>query len=278
MRALRTACAAVAALVLAGCATAPARPAPGPPAAEGRRDALIRHAQRILVDRCLAGQGLTSARKPSSEEDDRRLRTALFGSGPTELSLTLPTGHTVHAHTDGCLAAARHTLYGDQRRWFRAEVTVNNLRAEAAARMRADPAHRAAHARFIRCLDPAGEAGTPPRQAAVESRTPPREPAGETRTRPPQAALEPRTPARQSAGEARTRPPHMAAERRCRGESGLASVEARLEPVRLAEVRSLRRAELAAHTRLRTSAAHRAAEISAAVRHGKTPEKGSVSP
>jgi hypothetical protein len=44
------------------------------------------------------------------------------------LSLRLTTGHVVRAHTDGCLAAAQRRLYGDQRRWFRASVVVNNLR------------------------------------------------------------------------------------------------------------------------------------------------------
>ncbi|TLQ43582.1 hypothetical protein [Streptomyces marianii] len=234
MRALRTACAAVAALVLAGCAAGSARSAPDPPANGRERAALIRYAQKVLVDRCLAERGLTTAGKPSSPEESRRLQAALFGAGPTELSLTLPTGHTVRAHTDGCLAAARHTLYGDQRRWFRAEVTVNNLGAEAAARMRADPAHRAARARYIRCLDSAGESPTGARDKA--------------------------------------------AQQRCRRGSGLASAEARLEPAELAEVRSLRRDQLTLHERLRTSALHRAAEISAAHHHGNTPEKGSSSP
>ncbi|MFD9977235.1 hypothetical protein ACFWZR_23550 [Streptomyces sp. NPDC059017] len=234
MRALRTACAAVAALVLAGCAAGSARTAPAPPANGREGDALIRYAQQVLVDRCLAGRGLTTAGRPASPEESGRLQAALFGAGPTELSLTLPTGHTVRAHTDGCLAAARHTLYGDQRRWFRAEVTVNNLGAEAAARMRADPAHRAARARFVRCLE--------------------------------------------SAGESPTRAGDTAALQRCRRASGLASAEARLEPVQLAEVRSLRRDQLTVHEQLRTGALHRAAEISAAHHHGNTPEKGPSSP
>ncbi|MFG3307801.1 hypothetical protein [Streptomyces wuyuanensis] len=233
MRSLRTACAAVAALVLVGCAAETSGPAPVPRAAE-EQDALIRYAQRVLVDECLDRQGLAVAREPSSPQESGRLRDALFGAGPTELSLALPTGHTVRAHTDGCLAAARYTLYGDQRRWFRAEVTVNNLSAEAAARIRADPAHRAARARFSRCLDAAGPSRTPVLEKGVEQR--------------------------------------------CAGESGLASVENRLRPVRLAEVRSLRRDQLTTHTRLRTRALQRAAEISAARLHGNTPEKGSASP
>ncbi|MGW7364605.1 hypothetical protein ACWGI8_14540 [Streptomyces sp. NPDC054841] len=163
MRALHAACALVAALVLSGCAAAPTgRALPTP---ERSRDDVIRSAEQALVTRCLASQGLTTASKPATPAEDRRLQAAVFGSGPSELSLTLPTGYTVTAHTDGCLASARHTLYGDQRRWFRAQVTVNNLRAEAGARMRTDPAHRTVFARYTRCLS--GRSPRQPEQAAA---------------------------------------------------------------------------------------------------------------
>ncbi|MFF9017074.1 hypothetical protein ACF09C_29425 [Streptomyces sp. NPDC014870] len=147
----------VAAVLLTGCGTT----APGPtvPPTPEAQDALLKSVERTLVDRCLEARGLTLARRPDTSEDDRRLQAALFGSGPRELSLTLATGHTVTAHTDGCLASAREALYGDQTRWFRAEVTVNNLRSEAQDRMKDDPAHRAALARWNRCATPPGTAG-----------------------------------------------------------------------------------------------------------------------
>jgi hypothetical protein len=145
---------AVTALLLAGCvATTPGPIAPPSPRAQ---DELLKTVERTLVDRCLAARGLTLAVRPRTDGEDRRLQTALFGTGPHELSLTLATGHTVSAHTDGCLATARQTLYGDQARWFRAQVTVDNLRAEAQARMKNDPAHRAALARWTRCAAPPG--------------------------------------------------------------------------------------------------------------------------
>jgi hypothetical protein len=56
----------------------------------------------------------------------------MFGSGRTELSLRLSTGHVVRAHTDGCLAEAQRRLYGDQHRWFRTSTVVNNIEPEAA--------------------------------------------------------------------------------------------------------------------------------------------------
>ncbi|MEU6947942.1 hypothetical protein ABZ957_22320 [Streptomyces sp. NPDC046316] len=141
-------------LLLTGCVTTESRPAV-PPTPQAQ-DELLRTVERTLVDRCLDARGLSLARRPDTPEEDRRLQGALFGAGPRELSLTLATGHTVTAHTDGCLASARQTLYGDQRRWFRAQVTVDNLRAEAQNRMKDAPAHRAALARWNRCATPSG--------------------------------------------------------------------------------------------------------------------------
>ncbi|MCT4351910.1 hypothetical protein M5362_02015 [Streptomyces sp. Je 1-79] len=150
----RAVCTLTAAVLLTGCVTTDAGPAvPPTPRAQ---DELLRTVERTLVDRCLGDRGLTLARRPETPEADHRLQAALFGTGPRELSLTLATGHTVTAHTDGCLATARQTLYGDQKRWFRAQVTVDNLRAEAHHRMKDDPAHRAALARWNRCAGPPG--------------------------------------------------------------------------------------------------------------------------
>lgn len=102
-------------------------------------DEVIKAATQRLTDACLIRQGLvpprSGAARPSGTED-ARVGAALFGAGPAELSLTLPTGYVVRAHTDGCLAAAQQRLYGDQPGWFRASVVVNNLRPEA------DHAHR----------------------------------------------------------------------------------------------------------------------------------------
>ncbi|MFD1656742.1 hypothetical protein ACFSL4_00455 [Streptomyces caeni] len=153
MRLPRALCAAaLAVLALTGCATTAAGPArPALPAGERARDDLIDTAQRLLVDRCLARQGLTLG----PDGRDPRLEGALFGRGRPELSVTLATGYTVTAHTDGCLAAAQRELYGDQRRWFRTRVVVDNLRAEAQQRMRNDPDYRAATARWARCSAPA---------------------------------------------------------------------------------------------------------------------------
>lgn len=111
--------------LLTGCAEPAPRPAP---------DDVLKAATQRLTDGCLTRQGLTPprpGRTPSPAAEQRRVDDALFGTGRAELSVVLPTGYAVRAHTDGCLAAAQRRLYGDQRRWFRASVIVNNLRPEA---------------------------------------------------------------------------------------------------------------------------------------------------
>ena len=161
MRLLRALCAAaLAVLAVSGCATTTAGRGTAPvlPGTERGGDDLIDAAQRMLVDRCLARQGLALREPPADGQHssaDRRLQGALFGRGHPELSVTLATGYTVTAHTDGCLAAAQRELYGDQRRWFRAQVVVNNLRAEAQQRMGHDSDYRAATTRWTRCATPA---------------------------------------------------------------------------------------------------------------------------
>ncbi|MEU7015693.1 hypothetical protein [Streptomyces sp. NPDC046385] len=148
---------AAAALVLAGCATV--RPGPaGPPVGTTRleQDRLLKAAEQSLVVDCLGDRGLTLPSRARAPAEDRRLQAALFGSDPRELSLTLASGLTVTANSDGCVATARASLYGDQTRWFHAQVTVDNLRAEAQARMKDDPAHRAAVDRWTRCAAPEG--------------------------------------------------------------------------------------------------------------------------
>lgn len=132
-------------LLLTGCADPDPAPRPAP-------DQVIKAATQRLTDACLARRGLTAPRpgqKPPPAAEEQRLAATLFGAGRAELSLALPTGHVVRAHTDGCLAAAQRRLYGDQRRWFRASVTVNNLQPEAAHTHRGLAEVRARHSAEI---------------------------------------------------------------------------------------------------------------------------------
>ncbi|MDR3084493.1 MAG: hypothetical protein LBV60_26860 [Streptomyces sp.] len=126
---------------LGGCAAAPTRPALSP-------DDTIKAAQQVLTDRCLTRQGLRPPRPGERAADspaEQRGAAALFGHPPAELSLTLANGIAVRAHTDGCLAAAQRTLYGDQKRWFEVSTVVNNLRSEAAYRKTSLSAVRDGH-------------------------------------------------------------------------------------------------------------------------------------
>ncbi|WP_060887114.1 hypothetical protein [Streptomyces caniscabiei] len=110
---------------------------PAPPTGQPRLspDDVIRVATQRLTDDCLTRHGFTPPRPGRGEPpgaERTRVAEAMFGAGRTELSLRLPTGHVVRAHTDGCLAEAQRRLYGDQRRWFRTSTVVNNLAPEAA--------------------------------------------------------------------------------------------------------------------------------------------------
>ncbi|GAA2419108.1 hypothetical protein ACFPFX_03865 [Streptomyces mauvecolor] len=117
----------LAALFLAAGCTAPqSSPRPDP-------DDVIKAATQRLTDHCLTRQGLVPPRPGQSPppEQQQKVSAALFGTGPAQLSVNLPTGYVVRTHTDGCLAAAQQRLYGDQPGWFRASVVVNNLKPEA---------------------------------------------------------------------------------------------------------------------------------------------------
>ncbi|MFG2646733.1 hypothetical protein [Streptomyces sp. NPDC048436] len=119
------------ALLLGACVAC----APSPPRARVLPPGdVIRSAQQRLTDACLKRQGLTPPRPgaaPGAPAEREHTTAALFGTGRTELSLALPTGYTVRAHTDGCLASAQRSLYGDQRRWFEVSTIANNLGPEA---------------------------------------------------------------------------------------------------------------------------------------------------
>ncbi|MEK0097285.1 hypothetical protein WDA79_01970 [Streptomyces sp. A475] len=131
----------LAGLLVTGCAA----PDPGPALSP---DDTVKAATRLLTDRCLTAQGLTPprpGRRPGTQAQEERLSDALFGAGRTELSLRLPTGYSVRAHTDGCLASAQRDLYGDQRRWFQVSTVVNNLKPEAAYRNTSLASVRAGH-------------------------------------------------------------------------------------------------------------------------------------
>lgn len=131
----------LAGLLVTGCAA----PDPGPALSP---DDTVKAATQLLTDRCLTAQGITPprpGRRPGTQVQEEHLSGALFGAGRTELSLRLPTGYSVRAHTDGCLASAQRALYGDQRRWFEVSTVVNNLKPEAAYRKTSLASVRAGH-------------------------------------------------------------------------------------------------------------------------------------
>ncbi|NEA98509.1 hypothetical protein [Streptomyces sp. SID13726] len=181
------------------------------------------------------GSGATTKEAAAAKEADvsprqQRLVDALFGTGRRELSTRTATGLVVRTNSDGCLAEAQRVLYGDQGRWFRTEVTINNLGAAAHQRVTRDPAYRAVLVRWARCVAPVQKAEDPGELRRVWQRR--------------AAGLDP-----QRATESERR--YAVAEARCVLRTGLADTGARLERRHAAELRTEYADVIAEHRRLR---------------------------
>ncbi|MEU0740234.1 hypothetical protein [Streptomyces sp. NPDC006134] len=183
------------------------------------------------------------APRPGGQEarQQQRLVDALFGTGRRELSTRTATGLVVRANSDGCLAQAQRILYGDQARWFRATVAVDNLEAATHHRVVRDPAYRAALTRWARCIAPVHKADDP----------------GELRTAWQRQARD-LPPDRAAALQRRW----AVAEARCVRSTDLAATGTRLERHHAAEVRAEYAELIADHRRMREQG------LRHAVRHG----------
>ncbi|WP_280885458.1 hypothetical protein [Streptomyces sp. LBL] len=163
-------------------------------------------------------------------ERQQRLTDAMFGSGRRELSTRTATGLVVTANSDGCLAQAQRVLYGDQARWFRTEVAVNNLEAAARHRVTQDPAYRAVLARWARCVAPVHKAEDPAGLRSVWQRRA-------------------RDLDRRQASDLQQR--YAVAEARCVRRTDLAGTGTRLEKRHAAELRAEYTDQIADHRRMR---------------------------
>ncbi|GGW60002.1 hypothetical protein GCM10010503_41550 [Streptomyces lucensis JCM 4490] len=97
-------------------------------------------------------------------------RTALTGASPVGLSVKAPTGVTITASDEGCIADAERTLYGDLEGWFRVKVVTMNLRPVRETRVHRDRRYTDAVGRWAACMRKAGRPYTSPdesRQAAA---------------------------------------------------------------------------------------------------------------
>ncbi|MET8680611.1 hypothetical protein ABZW18_24255 [Streptomyces sp. NPDC004647] len=167
---------------------------------------------------------------PDTAARQRELSDAMFGSGKRELSARTATGHLIKANSDGCLAQAQRTLYGDQKGWFRTQVTVNNLGAETHQRVTDDPAYSTALARWSQCVQPVQQAEDPDELRRIWQRR--------ARALAPEQAE-------------RLQRQFAVAEARCVGNTGLARTGERLERRHGAEVRAAHAELLAEHRRMR---------------------------
>ncbi|MEV6955844.1 hypothetical protein [Streptomyces sp. NPDC051183] len=105
-----------------------------------------------------------------SERQRAAARTALMGRSPVGLSAEAPTGMTLTASTEGCIAQAQRTLYGDLAGWFRAKVVTMNLRPVRETRVREDRRYADAVREWAGCMRAAGRPYATPadsRQAAA---------------------------------------------------------------------------------------------------------------
>ncbi|MFJ9077454.1 hypothetical protein ACIRO3_19765 [Streptomyces sp. NPDC102278] len=99
-------------------------------------------------------------------------RTALMGASPVGLTATTPTGMTLTAGSEGCMADAQRALYGDLPGWFRVKVVTMNLRPVREARVREDARWTEAVGQWSACMRAAGRPYATPadsRRAAVEA-------------------------------------------------------------------------------------------------------------
>ncbi|MER6517454.1 hypothetical protein ACFWHQ_15775 [Streptomyces sp. NPDC060334] len=99
-------------------------------------------------------------------------RTALMGASPVGLTATTPTGMTLTAGSQGCMADAQRALYGDLPGWFRVKVVTMNLRPVREARVREDARWTEAVGQWSACMRAAGRPYATPadsRRAAVEA-------------------------------------------------------------------------------------------------------------
>jgi hypothetical protein len=89
----------------------------------------------------------------------KRYSTALNGSLAPDrrIQVRLAGGTVIGRGTDGCVAEADQTLYGDLAAWTSATVQVDNLAAELAPRVVADPRYLRAQAAWAGCMRAAGQ-------------------------------------------------------------------------------------------------------------------------
>jgi hypothetical protein len=93
----------------------------------------------------------------------------MIGERPVGLSAVAPTGVTVQASDDSCLADAQRRLYRDLPAWFRARVTADNLGAAVMNAVWRDPRYLAAQREWARCMNEAGVPVATPHAARIEA-------------------------------------------------------------------------------------------------------------
>ena len=103
-----------------------------------------------------------------SEADQERWSAALKGDGTRMTSFHSPSGHTFTSPLDGCIADSGRWLYGSPEQANRGYYLPQDLRLMFSPKIRAEPAYRAAAARWSACMQGRGYRYTGPGEARTE--------------------------------------------------------------------------------------------------------------
>ncbi|MFF1306733.1 hypothetical protein [Streptomyces sp. NPDC058307] len=96
-------------------------------------------------------------RKSLSRSRQRAYDIAMDGDrDAVVLKSRTPSGGTITKQSGGCVGQAEKTLYGDPAAWFRADVTVSNLRPLYVGKLLGDKEFKSAVGSWSRCMSEAG--------------------------------------------------------------------------------------------------------------------------
>ncbi|MBW1601410.1 hypothetical protein JJV70_04670 [Streptomyces sp. JJ66] len=170
-------------------------------------------------------------------------RATLIGASPVGLSAKAPTGTTITASDQGCVASAQRALYGDLAAWFRVKVITMNLRPLRETQVREDARYTRAVERWAACMREAGRPYPTP-----------------DHTRRAAADFAARLPAKEADAAAASL---AAAEAACATSTGLARVAQDLDRSYREELRTEYRDELQLRWRFQNDALPRARRVTA---------------
>ncbi|MFE0156871.1 hypothetical protein ACFWY5_57770 [Nonomuraea sp. NPDC059007] len=117
--------------------------------------------------------------KTLTAKQRERFATVLYGTPGATLSVRIPSGPVISTSSDGCLAEADSSLYGDFKTWFRVKTITDNLAPRYLPQVYGDARFHQAVASWATCMREAGFGYTSP--SAIRARLASLKPAEEIR-------------------------------------------------------------------------------------------------